>query len=173
MANPNPNAPRGWYSDPAGSSRRRYWDGSRWTVHYEEPRRSVDPFSRLGHVRPWRLVLALVWVGAIGVASVAALWHRPPFAEVQADASILLVLFGVPPVALALVVVRTPMTLVAVALASGAWSAANSWITMRDTHSTAALGVFATPVIALVIVGIGCGVDLAWRFGARSMRARP
>jgi uncharacterized protein len=26
-----PSAPAGWYSDPDGSGRRRYWDGERWT----------------------------------------------------------------------------------------------------------------------------------------------
>jgi uncharacterized Tic20 family protein len=26
-----PNAPPGWYPDPAGSAQQRYWDGHRWT----------------------------------------------------------------------------------------------------------------------------------------------
>jgi hypothetical protein len=173
MTNPNPSADRGWYPDPAGSPRRRFWDGSQWTVHYEEPRRSFDPIAWFGHVRLWQFVLALAWFGAIGVASVAALWHRPAFAGVQADTWVFLVLFSIPPVALALVAIRTPVTFVAVALASGAWSAANSWTTMRDTHSTAALGLLATPVIATAIVCVGCVVDIAWRFAVRTARARP
>jgi hypothetical protein len=28
------STPAGWYSDPAGSSSKRYWDGSRWTEHF-------------------------------------------------------------------------------------------------------------------------------------------
>jgi hypothetical protein len=28
-----PASPPGWYPDPQGSPRRRYWDGSRWTEH--------------------------------------------------------------------------------------------------------------------------------------------
>jgi uncharacterized protein len=28
---PPPTAPAGWFPDPDGSGRRRYWDGSRWT----------------------------------------------------------------------------------------------------------------------------------------------
>jgi hypothetical protein len=30
-----PPVPRaGWYADPQGGARQRYWDGSRWTEHY-------------------------------------------------------------------------------------------------------------------------------------------
>lgn len=31
----------GWYSDPAGSARLRYWDGTGWTDHYHDP--TVQP----------------------------------------------------------------------------------------------------------------------------------
>ena len=35
MSNPsNPVTPAGWYPDPAGSSRSRWWDGTQWTDHY-------------------------------------------------------------------------------------------------------------------------------------------
>jgi uncharacterized RDD family membrane protein YckC len=29
--------PEGWYPDPAGSPYRRWWDGSQWTAHTDEP----------------------------------------------------------------------------------------------------------------------------------------
>jgi hypothetical protein len=54
-------------------------------MHYEQPRRSFDPTAWFAHVRLWQFVLALAWIGAIGVVSVAALWHRPAFAGAQAD----------------------------------------------------------------------------------------
>jgi hypothetical protein len=30
---PMPPLPSGWYSDPSGGSRLRWWDGSRWSQH--------------------------------------------------------------------------------------------------------------------------------------------
>jgi hypothetical protein len=32
-----PPVPAGWYTDPAGGSRLRWWDGRQWTDHYQEP----------------------------------------------------------------------------------------------------------------------------------------
>ena len=31
------NMPAGWYRDPAGYPRSRWWDGARWTMHYNRP----------------------------------------------------------------------------------------------------------------------------------------
>ena len=31
---PGPAAPAGWFPDPEGTSRQRYWDGQQWTGHY-------------------------------------------------------------------------------------------------------------------------------------------
>lgn len=31
-----PSAPGGWYTDPGGSGRQRYWDGTKWTDAYRE-----------------------------------------------------------------------------------------------------------------------------------------
>lgn len=33
----NAPVPAGWYADPAGSPRSRWWDGTQWTDHYQEP----------------------------------------------------------------------------------------------------------------------------------------
>ena len=32
-----PNIPAGWYADPAGGPRLRWWDGTAWTEHFQEP----------------------------------------------------------------------------------------------------------------------------------------
>lgn len=32
-----PSVPAGWYPDPAGSANSRWWDGSQWTGHYQQP----------------------------------------------------------------------------------------------------------------------------------------
>lgn len=32
-----PATPAGWYPDPAGGPRSRWWDGQQWTEHYQEP----------------------------------------------------------------------------------------------------------------------------------------
>jgi hypothetical protein len=32
-----PPVPAGWYTDPAGGSRLRWWDGNQWTDHFQEP----------------------------------------------------------------------------------------------------------------------------------------
>ena len=38
MTNPSlPSTPAGWYPDPAGSPRNRWWDGTQWTENYHDP----------------------------------------------------------------------------------------------------------------------------------------
>jgi len=38
MTNPSiPSTPAGWYPDPAGSPRNRWWDGTQWTENFHDP----------------------------------------------------------------------------------------------------------------------------------------
>lgn len=37
------STPRGWYADPDGAPRQRYWDGSAWTHHYRDPGHGPGP----------------------------------------------------------------------------------------------------------------------------------
>jgi Protein of unknown function (DUF2510) len=174
----SPTVPeKGWYPDPAGSARLRLWDGSRWTVHYSDlpparpnPAEFSGPRRKLSRpsVSAWRIVFAVLWLLAIAAASIGALVDRPEFADVRASAWPALVVGGLPAVVVAIVVIRTRPILAVTAVGSGAWSVANSWTTMRDTHSTAALGIVATPILALVIVGVGCVADVAWRARKRT-----
>ncbi len=60
----------GWYPDPAGAGRLRYWDGGRWTEQVQGPADPVPPArpSR-GGLPGWLLsILALVVVGLVAVA---------------------------------------------------------------------------------------------------------
>ncbi|MDQ0744283.1 hypothetical protein QFZ62_001591 [Clavibacter sp. B3I6] len=40
-----PSTPAGWYADPAGSDRLRWWDGSRWTDHLTDAPAAVSSAS--------------------------------------------------------------------------------------------------------------------------------
>jgi Protein of unknown function (DUF2510) len=35
--------PAGWYPDPDGGNRQRYWDGRQWTSHYHAPESTAKP----------------------------------------------------------------------------------------------------------------------------------
>jgi uncharacterized membrane-anchored protein YitT (DUF2179 family) len=111
----------------------------------------------------WRCVLGVCWLGAIALAALGALANRPQYADVRSGAWIYLVAFNLPAVVVALVFIRTPLVLAFTAVGAAAIAALLSWTTMRDTSSTAALGVLTAALFPGVIVAIGLGVDFATR----------
>src|SRR5260221_8996896 len=113
------------------------------------------------------IALGMIWLGATASASLVALVNRPLYADVSSDGWVFLVLFSLPAVVLALVLIRTPVILAVTAALSGTWCAVNSWNVMRDTHSTGAIGVLAVPIFGLVIVGVGYVLDRVWRATTR------
>lgn len=45
MSNVTPSVPAGWYPDPAGTPRQRWWDGTSWTENYTEPATASQPYT--------------------------------------------------------------------------------------------------------------------------------
>ncbi|MGV8882516.1 MAG: DUF2510 domain-containing protein [Rhodoglobus sp.] len=46
MSNVTPSSvPAGWYPDPAGTPRQRWWDGNAWTEHYNEAPVATQPYA--------------------------------------------------------------------------------------------------------------------------------
>lgn len=111
----------------------------------------------------WRLALALAWLGAIAATSLAALVNRPHDVSVQSSAWIFLVLLSAPGVVIAVDFIRTPAILGMTTALAVASSIGGSWATLRDTHSTAAIGVLTVPMFATALVGVGCLADFVWR----------
>ena len=155
----------GWYPDPAGTARWRFWDGAQWTVRYSDPpsERRNEGELRRPRVNAWRVAIAALWVVAIAASGLAAIAERPAFADVQSDAWIWLVIFTIPAIIFAVVAIWTPSILLITAALSATSSVLGGWGTMRDTHSTAAVGVLTVPFSATAIVGIGWLVDLWWQ----------
>lgn len=51
-----PPVPAGWYSDPAGGSRLRWWDGTQWTDHFQEPYSTVGQALKAPEGTRWNTV---------------------------------------------------------------------------------------------------------------------
>ena len=71
------NAPSGWYPDPAGSGRQRYFDGSDWTDHFA-PAPSAGP--AVSKNKPILLtvgIIGLVLAVGIGLVVVYVVANRP------------------------------------------------------------------------------------------------
>ncbi len=76
MAEPTTLPPAGWYPDPEGGPKARYWDGSEWTENYQEPSghwlaNPANPPQRLRTLRTVAVV-GLVLISFANINNVAA-----------------------------------------------------------------------------------------------------
>ena len=118
----------------------------------------------------FRLIVGGLWFGAVGLATLVALVNRPAHAHVPDKSAFYLVLFTIPGVLLALVMIKRRTVLVTTAVLAAAWSVRFSWGTMRSTRTGSGFGILVTPMIAFVIVAIGCIIDLFLRPGRKRER---
>ena len=56
-----PTAAAGWYPDPAGSARSRWWDGTQWTEHYYDPATGV-PVAQLKAPEGTKVYNLWIWL---------------------------------------------------------------------------------------------------------------
>jgi hypothetical protein len=111
--------------------------------------------------RPARAAVAVgcVWLAVVAVAAFGALVNRPAHAGVGSAGSFYLVFLTIPAVLIAVFFIRTLSILIVTAIVAATWTAAWSWIIMHATSKHAAIGILVTVMVAVVIAGIGCGVD--------------
>jgi hypothetical protein len=109
------------------------------------------------------MTVAAIWFGAVALATIAALVNRPAGAGVATKGAFYLVLFTIPGVLVAVVLIRRHSILILTAVIAGAWSMRFSWGTMRSSRHTAGFGILLTPMVAFVIVAIACLIDFSLR----------
>ena len=73
---PPGQTPAGWYPDPSGSGRQRYWDGSQWTEHYAPAAQAAPAYAQPAPKPPvgpapslwWAVpaLFALIMIGSAG-----------------------------------------------------------------------------------------------------------
>jgi hypothetical protein len=61
----------GWYADPAGTPRSRWWDGATWTEHYQEPYSAAAAAAALK--APEGTKVGTVWIWLIALLPVVAM----------------------------------------------------------------------------------------------------
>jgi hypothetical protein len=111
----------------------------------------------------FRVMLGPIWLGAVAGAMVVALVTRPAHARVPNKSAFYLVFLTIPGVLLALTMIKRRSVLVATGVIAAAWSVVFGWLTMRSTRTGSGFGILLTPMIAFVIVAMGCVIDFALR----------
>jgi hypothetical protein len=113
-----------------------------------------------------RVAIGLTWIGIVVVTIGAAFATRSRFAEVNGLGGFFIVV-GCSFVALvSTFLVRRPMVLILVGTVAAAAGLVSAWSVLHDESSTAALGVFAPPLLSGVVAAIGIGIGAlagAWR----------
>ncbi len=65
--------------------------------------------------------------------------------------------------ALAAMLIKSPNVMAVAAILAGLGAGASTWSVLHDTHSTAALGVIAPPVIGVLVFGIALALETGCR----------
>ena len=123
------------------------------------PQREGRRFSR-PEVK-FRITLGALWLGVVAGAMVVALVTRPAHAACPNKTAFYLVFLTIPGVLLGRALIKRRSVLIATAVIVAAWSVVFSWLTMRSTRTGSGFGILLTPMIAFIIVAIGCVIDFA------------
>jgi hypothetical protein len=118
-----------------------------------------------------RFVVALstVWIAVIGIASAAGLVGRPAYAEVDPTFGVFsFVVCGVLFAFIVAHLIRNRLLAWMTVIVAAVWTGFECYATLRDTSSTAAVGVIWAPYICVVVFVVALALDWTLRLVRRA-----